>query len=199
MVPRRVVLAVLAVLAIASMPLSTAAQPEQLSPPTWKRDERDPRWVQGEVAATASADTVFARLQRVPEWPRMFTDIKSMRIVERGTDHWRVKLETRTFDCGAHEYHVRFEAPRTVRLWIDAPGVSAVAYMRVLDGAAPDTARVISSLFIDARGIAGWFVSKEDLRSKQEQMVVRYLADLERAFRTPATTSAAARTAVGPE
>lgn len=153
-------------------------------PPTWKRDDADPRWVQGQVLAQAAPDAVFARLRRVPEWPRMFTDIKSMKIVERGTDHWRVELETQTFDCGAHEYHVRFESPRTAKLWISAPGVTALAYMRVLDGATKETSRIVYSLFIDARGVAGWFISKDDLRRKQERMVVRYLADLERAFRS---------------
>ncbi len=148
--------------------------------------------MQGQVSANASADTVFAKLQRVPEWPRLFTDIKSMKIIERGTDHWRIKLETRTFDCGAHEYHVRFESPRTARLWIDAPGVTAVAYMRVLESATADTTRVVYSLFVEARGVMGWFISKEELQRKQEQMVVRYLADLERAFRlAPAAASIA--------
>lgn len=113
----------------------------------------------------------------------MFTDIKSLRIVEGGTDHWRVKLETKTFDCGAHEYDVLFDSSRTARLWIDAPGITALAYMRVYEGEKKESSRVVYSLFIDARGVAGWFISKEDLRRKQEQMVVRYLADLERAFR----------------
>ncbi len=172
-----------------------AAEP---APPTWRRDDKDPRWVQGQVAALATPDAVFARLRQVPEWPRMFTDIKTMKIVERGTDHWRVKLETQTFDCGTHEYHVRFESPRTVRLWIDAPGVTALAYMRVLEGETKVVSRVVYSLFIDAHGIAGWFISKDDLRRKQEQMVVRYLADLERAFRaTPARATEPPTAALG--
>jgi hypothetical protein len=150
--------------------------------PTWTHDAKDPRWVQGQVTAHATMDAVWAKLQRVPEWPQMFTDIKTMNIVERGTDHWRVKLETRTFDCGAHEYHVRFDSPRTARLWIDAPGVTALAYMRVLEGGAPEASRVVYSLFLEARGIAAWFHTKEDLRRKQERMVVQYLSDLERLF-----------------
>lgn len=155
--------------------------------PTWSRDAKDPGWVQGQVTANASPDAVWTKLQRVPEWPQMFTDIKSMTIVERGTDHWRVKLETRSFDCGAHEYHVRFDAPCTARLWIDAPGVTAIAYMRVLEGAVPDAARVVYSLFLEAHGVAAWFHTKDDLRRKQEQMVVQYLADLERLFAAPKT------------
>lgn len=184
---------------VSSAPLHALAQPAQPSPSTWKRDEKDPRWVQGQVVAAATPEAVFARLQRVPEWPRMFTDIKSMKIIERGTDHWRVKLETWTFDCGAHEYHVRFDSSRTARLWIDAPGVTAVAYMRVLEGTTANTSRVVYSLFVEARGVMGWFVSKEELRRKQEQMVVRYLADLERAFRAPPETTSAAAIRGEPE
>lgn len=160
--------------------------------PTWKRDEKDPRWVQGQVLADAKPDAVFARLRNVPEWPRMFTDIKSMRVLERGGDRWRVRLETWTFDCGAHDYHVAFENARTARLWINAPGIDAIAYMRVLDGATPETSRVVYSLYVDARGVMGWFISTDQLRKKQEQMVVRYLADLERAFRSPAAKGPAA-------
>lgn len=144
--------------------------------------------MQGQVFAAAVPDSIFTRLQRVSEWPRLFTDIKSMKVIERSTDHWRVRLETKTFDCGAHDYHVRFESPRTARLWIDAPGVTALAYMRVLEGTTANTSRVVYSLFVDARGVVGWFISTEDLRRKQEQMVVRYLADLERTFRGPPVT-----------
>lgn len=201
MLTRRCILAsVLAAFSISAIPLSVTAQPAQANQPTWKRDEKDPRWVQGQVTAAATPDAVFARLQRVPEWPRIFTDIKSMKVIERGTDHWRVKLETWTFDCGAHEYHVRFDASRTARLWIDAPGVTAVAYMRVLPNATTDTSRVVYSLFVDARGVMGWFISNEELRRKQEQMVARYLADLERTFRAqPVRTASVAGFAGEPE
>ena len=71
--------------------------------------------MQGQVVANATADAVWAKLQEVPDWPRMFTDIKTMTIVERGTAHYCIKLETRTFDCGPHEYHGRFGSPRTAR------------------------------------------------------------------------------------
>jgi hypothetical protein len=114
----------------------------------------------------------------------MFTDIKTMRILERGPNRFRIKLETITFDCGAHEYDVVLEAPRSAKLGINAPGVTALAYMRVLGGATEGSSRVIYSLFLEARGIAAWFHTEKDLHAKQESMVVRYLMDLERAFRT---------------
>lgn len=179
---RRTFLAVLAS-SVASTLRSASARAQ--SSPTWTRDAKDPRWVQGQVSAAATPDGVWNRLRRVPEWPRMFTDIKTLRITERVDDaHWRLKLETRTFDCGVHEYHVVFDGPtKTGPLWIDAPGVTAVAYMRVLDGATAESARVVYSLFVDARGFAGWFITRDELRRKQEAMVVRYLADLAHAFR----------------
>lgn len=179
---RRTFLAVLA--SSAASTLASASAHAQTTP-SWTRDATDPRWVQGQVVAAATPDAVWNRLRRVPEWPRMFTDIKALRVIERVDDaHWRLKLETRTFDCGAHEYHVVFDdRAKTGRLWIDAPGVMAVAYMRVLDGATAESARVVYSLFVDARGFAGWFITKDELRRKQELMVVRYLADLARAFR----------------
>ena len=178
--------------AVASSVLLAArgARAEAPNRPTWARDSKDPRWVQGQVVAPAAADAVWARLQRVAEWPQMFSDIKAMRILERGPDDYRVKLETRTFNCGAHEYKVHFDPSRSAKLWIDAPGVTALAYMRVLEGVGEGASRVVYSLFLEARGIAAWFHTENDLRAKQESMVVRYLEDLERAFRAPATESA---------
>lgn len=183
MIVRRQVLSSAVVGLVGLVTRRASADPALPTAPIWSRDEKDPRWVQGQAEAAASADAVFTRLRRVPEWPRLFTDIKSLRVIEGAADRWRVKLETKTFDCGAHEYDVLFDATRTGRLWIDAPGITALAYMRVYEGATKDSSRIVYSLFVDARGVAGWFVSKEELRRKQEQMVVRYLTDLERAFR----------------
>jgi hypothetical protein len=169
-----------------------SARRVQADTPTWARDSKDPRWVQGQVSVTAAPDAVWERLQRVPDWPQIFTDIKTMRILERGPNAFRIRLETVTFDCGAHDYNVTLESLRTAKLGINAPGVTALAYMRVLDGAAEGSSRVIYSLFLEARGIAAWFHTEKELRAKQESMVVRYLADLDRTFRASSRASAGA-------
>ena len=124
---------------------SRAARADTPASLTWARDAKDPRWVQGQVLIATPPDVVWERLQRVPEWPQMFTDIKTMRILERNAAHYRVRLETRTLDCGAHDYDIRLEAPRTAKLWIDAPGVTALAYMRVLNGTEEGSSRVVYS------------------------------------------------------
>ena len=152
--------------------------------------------------ATVAPEAVFSRLQKVWEWPRMFADIKKMRIAERGSNRFRIELETRTLDCGTHAYEVRIEPPRSIRLWIDAPGITALASMRVLDGSTARHSWIVYSLFVEAHGIASWFVSTDALRRKQENMVVQYLGDLKRLFGTQAIaaverggTASAARTA----
>jgi hypothetical protein len=151
--------------------------------PKWVRDEKDPRWVHGEIVVPSTADAVWARLGRVAEWPRVFTDIKSLRIVERIDETWHLKIESRTFDYGPNEYHVRLDPfERTARGWFRGAGVSAVCLMRIFEGTVPSTSRVVCSLFIDVRGIAALVLGRDELRRRQEHMVVQYLADFERAF-----------------
>ena len=171
---------------LGSAAIAVVARPV-LAAPSWSRDAKDPRWVQGQVVATSGADDVWSKLRNVSEWPHMFTDIKTMKILERSPDHWRLEMQTRTFDCGPHQYHVRFDEGRSGRMWIDAPGVSAIAYVRILPVVdRPEISRAVYSLFIDVRAPASWFISEADVRKKQEQMVTRYLADLERLFAAPA-------------
>jgi hypothetical protein len=151
--------------------------------PKWTRDDKDPRWVQGEVILPAPPEAVWSRLGRVSEWPRIFTDIKSLRIVDRIDETWNMKVESRTFAYGPQEYHARLDpSARTARGWVAGAGVSAVNTMRIFDGSAPRTSRAVCSLFIDARGIAAWVLGKDEIHRKQEHMVVQYLADFERAF-----------------
>ena len=156
-----------------------AAEPSSV---TWSRDRKDPRWVQGQALVSTPAAEVWTRLQRVDEWPRMFSDIKWLRVVERSTDHWRVRLESKTMTCGAHDYHIQFQRSRSGKVVIDAPGTTSSAYFRVFDGKRPADARVVYSLFIEIRGIVSWFVSERTLREKQEQMVERYLRDIDGLF-----------------
>lgn len=158
------------------------------TPPRWTRDEKDPRWVHGEVVAPSSPEVTWRHLARVPEWPRLFTDIKSLRVVEHAGDAWKLKVASRTFDYGAYDYEARIDpATRTAKGWLGTAGVSAICTMRVLDGSAPSTSRVSCSLFIDARGVAAWAIGKDELRRRQEHMVVQYLADLQRGPGSPRT------------
>lgn len=156
-------------------PGRTAAAP-------WMRDRRDPRWVYGMVTVPTDAQTVRARLRQVDTWPQLFSDIRSLRVTRRGGDEWTVRIETLTFDCGAHDYRVRFQPGGTVHLQIDAPGIDAVARMEVRDAYTPGRAVVTYRLFVDAHGVVGWFVSEATLRRRQESMVTRYLTDLRRGF-----------------
>lgn len=93
----------------------------------WMRDRTDPRWVYGMVVVPVTAATVQTRLRNVDSWPRLFSDIRSLRVVRRGGDEWTVRLQTAVFECGPHDYHVRFTPGGTVNLQIDAPGVDAIA------------------------------------------------------------------------
>ena len=136
------------------------------------------------IISSADARTVRERLRDVDAWPGLFTDIRNMRVTRRGGDEWTVRLETLTFDCGAHDYLVRFQPNGDVQLRIDAPGIDAVAQIEVRDAQTPGRSVVSYRLFVDAHGVVGWFVSEASLRRRQESMVTRYLTDLRGGFAT---------------
>lgn len=153
-----------------------------LPPPVYERSKQDPRWVVGQVNVTVAPDAVWRRLQQIEGWPRMFSDIKWLKVIKHDGPEWKVRLDTVTFDCGPHDYDVSFQANRTAKLSIDAPSVSAFAFMTVRDLGTPDQANVVYGLFLEARGMAKWFMTEKKLREKQEAMVSRYLSDLQRTF-----------------
>lgn len=155
----------------------------------WGRDAYDPDWVQGRVRLPADAAALWSRIQAVDDWPAIFSDIVRLAVAERGPPHWRVRVETRSFNCGEHDYHLLFQERNTVELRIAAPGVESVGYLSVAadsEGGALVTYR----LLVKSQGFAGWFVSKKELQRKQEDMVIRYLRDVRRLAETMATASA---------
>ena len=154
---------------------------------TWHRSEIDPRWVQGQVVVPTGQDAIWARLQQVDRWRDMFSDITILRVLEHEGSRWKINLRTTAFDCGAHDYNVRFDDNKTAHLLIDAPGIDAHAQMAVKAGSRSGESVVSYSLYVEARGVMSWFVSEATLRKKQEYMVSKYLSDLQRAF-TPAAT-----------
>ncbi len=145
----------------------------------WGRDSRDPDWVQGRVMLSSSAAALWGRIQAVDTWSAIFSDITSLAVVERTPPHWRIRVETRSFDCGAHDYHLVFQEQNTVEMRIAAPGVGSVGFLSVRDDPTGGTL-VTYRLLVRPQGFAGWFVSRKELRRKQEDMVVRYLQDVRR-------------------
>ncbi len=110
----------------------------------------------------------------------MFSDIKTLKVLEHDGNHWRINLRTTAFDCGAHDYDVRFDDAQTAHLRIDAPGADAHALIAVKPGSRAGESIVTYSLYVQATGIVSWFVSEGTLRKKQEYMVTKYLTDLQR-------------------
>ena len=162
---------------------------------SWERDKKSPQWIHGQVDVATAPAAVWDRVQRVPEWPTLFSDVKWLKVEERAENRWRVRLETRTMDCGAHDYTITFDPKqRLASLRIDASGIDSTARLIVRPGTGAAKANVAYSLYVRATGIVSWFVSEKALHKKQEQMVERNLRDLERAFgavqkpKSPATT-----------
>ena len=145
----------------------------------WGRDFRDPDWVQGRVMLLGSAADLWGRIQAVDTWSAIFSDITRLTVLERTPPHWRIRVETLSFDCGAHDYHLVFQEQNTVEMRIAAPGVESLGYLSVRDDPAGGTL-VTYRLLVKPQGLAGWFVSRKELRRKQEGMVVRYLRDVRR-------------------
>ncbi len=147
----------------------------------WGRDAKDPDWVHGQVLISSPARDVWSRIEKVDSWPSIFSDIKRMRVLERDPPHWRIRVETESFDCGARDYHILFQEERTAEIRMEAPGFESRAYLSARDD--PSGGALVSyRLFLMPTGFTGWFVSKKELRRRQEDMVVRYLADVRRLF-----------------
>lgn len=155
----------------------------------WRRDRRNPHMVRGQVVVPRAPADVWSRLRDVERWPRIFSDIRALRVVRRGGARWVVNLDTRAMeDCGPHDYRIRFDSARQlVDLEIDATGAEVVGRITVSPTRGGAASTVTYSLYVRATGIVGWFVSTDDLRRIQEQMVVRYLRDLAGAFAGPSS------------
>lgn len=153
---------------------------------TWERDTKSPHWVHGQVDVTTPPAAVWERIQKVEQWPTLFSDVKWIKVEERSENRWRVRLETRSMDCGAHNYSVTFDSrQRRALLQIDAPGIESTARLLVRQGSGSAKANVAYSLYVRATGVVGWFVSEKALHKKQEHMVERNLRDLGKAFGVP--------------
>ena len=146
------------------------------------RDSKDPRWLHGAVTISAPADRVLDRLARVNEWNKVLTDIKHLDVIKRDGEKWLVRIETRTMDCGAHDYHVTADSNRGVKLVIDAPGINANGFITAKASKREGESSARFSLFVETSGVIGWFIPEKTLWAKQEQMVRRDLEDLARSF-----------------
>lgn len=145
------------------------------------RDASDARWVHGKTTVSAARGAVIDRLTAIDRWPSVFRDIQSFKVVSHDGSRWVVRIERGVMNCGAHDYHVDVEPGGTVRVRIDAAGIDASVLVRVRELTATETS-VTYSMFIDTRGVLGWFIPEKTLRSRQESMVRQDLTDLARAF-----------------
>ena len=153
---------------------------------TWERDKNSPHWVHGQVDVTTPPEAVWERIQKVEQWPALFSDVRWLKVQKRNDNRWRVRLETRSMDCGAHDYSVTFDSKqRRALLEIDAPGIESTARLLVRPQSGAAKANVAYSLYVRATGVVGWFISEKALHKKQEQMVERNLRDLAKAFGAP--------------
>jgi hypothetical protein len=149
--------------------------------------------VLGKVEVATAPDAVWARIGSIDQWPGLLSDIRGLTVILHDGDTWRLRLDTWSMkSCGPHEYVVRID-PTAKRAFIDidASGADAKARITVTAGNAPGRAVVTYQLFVDTKGVMGWFIPAKRLRKAQEDMMVRYLGDFARAFGTPAAPVAA--------
>jgi hypothetical protein len=166
--------------ALASAPLVLAAAPAGTA--TLTRDARDARWLEGKIRVAAAPAEVVERVARVDRWNQLFSDVKSVRVVKRSPNHWHVRLDTRTMDCGEHDYHITVRPGQGITLVIDAPGIEARGSLSARASERIGQSEITFRLFIDTKGVMGWFIPESTLRARQQQMVRRDLEDLARSF-----------------
>lgn len=147
------------------------------------RDVKDPRWLHGSVDVAAPADEVLLRLQKVDQWQALLSDIKQLKVKSTSKGYWLAEIESKTMNCGSHDYHVRLKPNRTLSFVIDATALAATGYIQVQPLAKePAISTIKFDLFVETTGVIGWFIPESAVRSRQEAMVRRDLTDLGRTF-----------------
>lgn len=159
------------------------------SPVTWTRDASNPTRVSGRVELEAATDAVWTRMRDVESWPRLFSDIRALKVKSHEGNRWVLRLDTVAMDCGPHDYIVQVHENRTISIDIDAPGLGANAVLGVRAGVGDGSVGTYEITVRIAR-ILSWFVSEKELRTKQERMLLSYLEDFARAFGGAKSTSA---------
>jgi hypothetical protein len=181
------------VLVLGGAVVARADPPIPPLPPTavWTRSPADARWVLGQVEVATSPAAVWSRIEAVEEWARVFSDIRGLTVLWHTGSVWRLRLDTWSMkSCGPHDYVVRIEPERRVFIDIDASGAEAKARIMVKSSGAPGRAVITYQLYVDTKGVMGWFIPEKRLRRAQEEMVVRYLGDFARVFGTPTSVVA---------
>ncbi|QQR89804.1 MAG: hypothetical protein IPJ88_16765 [Myxococcales bacterium] len=148
----------------------------------WHRDRADPRWVHGMVEVKMAPPTVWKRIQNLRDWPTMFSDIRGMKNLKKVGHVWTMELESEIFGHGFHDYVLKFKTPLRAELTVDSGGIYALARMQIAKAPQPSTTIIRYSVLVETTGFIGWFISDNDLRQKQEKLVLRYLHDFQRAF-----------------
>lgn len=144
----------------------------------WSRSTADPRTVTGIVQVKLEPGEVWRAVSVLENWPRLFTDVRRLKVKGRRGDVIAAEIDTRIFDCGPHEYRVRIDdAARSMTMDIAALGLSASGSF-VIEPGGGGTSTVRYSLTVEVKAPASWFASEADVRKKQERMVAAYLADI---------------------
>jgi hypothetical protein len=97
--------------------------------------------------------------------------------------YWLAEIESRSMNCGSHDYHISLKPDGSMSFVIDATGIAATGYIRAQPVAnEPSLSLVKFDLYVEATGVIGWFVPDSAVRSRQEKMVRHDLEDLARSF-----------------
>jgi hypothetical protein len=164
----------------ASVLLARLASADEAAPATirWSPDKDG---VHGQITAEGSALLVWSRLERVEDWPSLFSDIRALEVKKREGNRWLLRLVTRSARS-ARSGKLDLNPPaRRADLALDAGAIAVRVKVAVSDGAAADLSTV--DLWVSTSGVLGWFVSDKTLRQKQAAIAERYLLDLQSAFR----------------
>lgn len=182
----RPLLHVAPLVAVLSLSTASAAPAETKAGPgsvRIARDVKDPRWLHGSVDIAGRPDEVLRRIQKVDQWPALLSDIKQLKVKSTSKGYWLAEIESKTMNCGSHDYHIRLKPDRSLSFVIDATALAATGYIRVQPLARePAFSTIKFDLFVETTGVIGWFIPESAVRSRQEAMVRRDLSDLGRAF-----------------
>ncbi len=145
-------------------------------------DSRDDKSItEGETVISVDPDVAYETALDYAKWTAIFPDIKQVIVTKRQGDEARVTF----VHVDGNRDNVHFHnTPQARMIWFEDTGGKAEVWAEIVfvPGAQAGTTRVHSRVYANVRGVAGWFVGDDTVKSLRAKRVRRDLHDLQTYF-----------------
>ena len=138
---------------------------------------------EGSLTVAASPSQVYAAVTDYANWPRLLTDVESVKVESGGPRDARVRFKSKTF---GHTVTIVFDnvTDRTIRFrGVEGPpGGHASGSFELVPLAGGKQTQITASVYMEVTGVPGVFVREPKVRAMREAKVRSDLLDLARHF-----------------